>query len=366
MSSSAYFCERYEDAREAFVQEAARVGARLASFPVQGGAQSERTPSTDVACIGSAQAKRALLVVSGTHGPEGLAGSACQRALIDDLSGNGAADGVEVVLVHAVNAWAVANRMRCTEEGVDLNRNYVEFDQLGADLGQSNANYEQLHEYLHVLSNALSAKEFLDQGPGLLSENYGTDAVNTLFQGQYRHIDGVGFGGLAPTAARRRFEQIVSEMLANKTDIAVVDLHTGLGPYGVGLKLSVAQVGSDAALRTQKWYGDDVILINAPDSNLPYRVFGETSQGVAMVLPSARITGLTLEYGTYEVEGLVRCILAEFLLRHRSQLLDEALEDDLKQGISAFFYPSDQGWRERIAAQARSVFSQALTGLNEG
>lgn len=365
MSSNGYFCENYAEARAAFFRDSMSAGARLESFRVEGPNQTEATPCTDVACFGDADAQRALLIVSGTHGPEGLTGSACQRALIDGLREQRTPEGVQIVLVHAVNAWAVASGLRCTEEGVDLNRNYAEFGHDGADLSQANPSYDQVHEYLHRLSHSLSAREFVDQGPDLLSELYGTDAVNILFQGQYRHTDGVGFGGLAPTSARRRFEQIVSRVLPNKRDVAVVDLHTGIGPFGVGMKLSVAEAGSDDALRTRQWYGDDVMLINAPDSNLPYRVFGDTSEGVARVLDGARITGLTLEYGTYEIEGLVRCILAEFLVRHRSQLVDGALVEDLKQEIKTFFYPRDPDWRERVIEQARSVFSQAMVGLTE-
>ncbi len=366
MSSRAYFCESYEDARAQFLRAGTQLGAGLESFPTDGENKAERMSSTDVACFGNPDAKSALLIVSGTHGPEGLAGSACQRALIDDLCKDGPPDGVEVVLVHAVNASAVASGLRCTEEGVDLNRNYTDFSRCSSELHASNRKYDQVHEYIHQLSRSLSATDFLDQGPGLLREHCGTDSVNTLFQGQYRHADGVGFGGLAPTRARLRFEKIVSNVLANKRDIAVVDLHTGLGPFGVGMKLSVAQVGSDDALRTREWYGDDVILINSPESDLPYRVFGDTSEGVARMLDGACITGLTLEYGTYEVEGLVRCILAEFLVRHRSPLVDGELLDELKQEIRAFFYPSDPVWRERVIEQARRVFSQALVGLAAG
>lgn len=362
MSSSEYFCECYEDARAQFLRAGSQMGARVESVL----ADAEINASTDVACFGNADAKCALLVVSGTHGPEGLAGSACQRALIGDLSKSGPPEGVEVVLVHAVNAWAVASGLRCTEEGVDLNRNYAEFDLDGAVLSRSNPGYGKVHEYLHMLSDSLSVMDFLDQGPDLLSERCGADSVNTLFQGQYTHEDGVGFGGLAPTKARMRFEQIVSKVLAHKQDVAVVDVHTGLGPFGTGIKLSVAEAGSERALRTRKWFGDDVILVNAPESNMPYRVFGDTSQGVARMLDAVRITGLTLEYGTYEVDGLVRCVLAEFLIRHRPRLVDAELADELKRDIRAFFYPTDLGWRERVIAQARHVFSQALVGLVEG
>ena len=358
-----YFSETYAHARARFLAMANERGAQVESISAQTKVAVEPEPFTDVALIGPRDASRSLVVVSGTHGPEGLTGSACQQALLDELGDADLPEGVSVLLVHAINAWGVAKGLRCTEEGMDLNRNYADFDAGLPLLESANAEYDAMHAFLHRLAGEVPADAFVADGPSLLVKTCGEDAVNTLFQGQYRHADGVGFGGFVRSAARRRFEHAVTRYLPASEKVAVVDLHTGLGPHGTGLKLSAVEADSKQAARAKRWYGDDVILINDPASNLPYRVFGATSVGVARALPNAQIVGLTLEYGTFEVDGLVRCILAEFLIRHRREGLDDEIEEKLKRDIDAFFYPTDDDWRRRVIAQALTVFSQALAGL---
>ncbi len=369
MTQAAYYSESYAQARKGFLAAAHACGARIESISAQTETPVDPAPFTDAAHLGDEDALRSLVVVSGTHGPEGLTGSACQRALLDDISDSGLPADTSVLLVHAVNAWGVATGLRCTEEGVDLNRNYAEFDNDNSDnndkdaLKASNPEYDAMHDYLHRLADSMSAQAYLACGPSMLTEQFGEGAVNILFQGQHRHANGAGFGGFAPTAARQRLERALTSALSASRDIAVVDLHTGLGPHAVGMKFSVAETGGEEAQRVKSWYGDDVVLTNDADANLPYRIFGETSSGVARALPNARITGLTLEYGTYEVDGLVRCILAEFLIRHRIEMLEEGMANKLTGKISAFFYPESAAWRQRVIAQARAVFSQAFVGL---
>ena len=363
MSSLDFFAETYADTRQQLLRATANVDALVFSWPIQDQVEGETEICTDAVSLGDPGADRAVLLVSGTHGPEGLTGSACQRAVLDDIAKDGLPEGIAVVLVHAINAWGVAAGLRCTEEGVDLNRNYVRFERDTAMLAQRNPGYDDVHEQLQRLAGELSVEEFVQRGPTVLTEQCGSDAINRLFQGQYRCANGVGFGGNAAATARQRLERIVVDVLRDKAEVAVVDLHTGLGPFGDGMKLSLAEFDSDEATRVRRWYGDDVMLVNAPDSGLPYRVFGDTANGVAAVLRDARITGLTLEYGTYEVDGLVRCILAEHLIRHKPEALSDDMRQNLLDRIKTFFYPSDSDWRERVIGQARTIFSQAVAGL---
>ncbi len=363
MTPATYFSETYAETRERFLQAARALRARVESISAQSQIPVDPAPFTDSAHIGPEDAKRSLIVVSGTHGPEGLTGSACQRALFDDIKASGLPADMSVLLVHAVNAWGVATGLRCTEEGVDLNRNYAVFDGDKAALRALNPEYDAMHDYLHGLVDNDSAEAFLEAGPSKLNQKFGEGAVNILFQGQHRHADGAGFGGFAATAARQRLEHAVTRFLSASREVAVVDLHTGLGPHGVGMKFSVATGGSDEAARVKAWYGEDVVLVNDPGANLPYRIFGETASGIASALPNARVTGLTLEYGTYEVDRLVRCILAEFLIRHRAEVLEAGMAARLTGEIGAFFYPTSEAWRETVIAQARTVFAQTFVGL---
>ena len=85
---------------------------------------------TDAAWFGAADARKLLVTVSAFHGVEGYCGSACQLDWI--AQGGPASLGADeaVLVVHAINPYGYAWDRRVTEEGCDLNRNFVDFDAL--------------------------------------------------------------------------------------------------------------------------------------------------------------------------------------------------------------------------------------------
>ena len=94
--------------------------------------------ATDVAIIGSPDAPTRLLVISGTHGVEGFAGSLCQTTWLTE--GASVPDDLAIVLVHAINPYGFAWIRRVNEDNVDLNRNCIDFS---AALPE-NPGYDQL------------------------------------------------------------------------------------------------------------------------------------------------------------------------------------------------------------------------------
>ena len=310
-------------------------------------------------------ARRVLLVLSGTHGPEGLAGSACQRAIIRENLAADLGDSVRLVLIHILNAYGCAMGVRTTEEGVDLNRNFVEFDSCGPVRGCPNQGFAAVHTLLHYQAISKSANDFVSHGLSAVRERFGAKGVNDLLQGQYRVPGGIGFGGSQPTLARNRLERIVTQELAGCTDVACLDLHTGLGNYGEGMLLCLAEPSCAEARRALRWYGPALIMLNAPGSGLPYRVVGDTGTGVAAILPAGSVTSVTLEFGTYELDELVKCALGEYLLRNFRDRLDTHWCKDMLQQIHAFFYPDDAKWQEAVISRALEVTRRAIAGLRE-
>jgi hypothetical protein len=66
-----------------------------------------------------------LVLISGTHGVEGFAGSACQLAAVRlGLFGELPSD-LAVLMIHSINPYGFAFCRRVTESNVDLNRNCV-------------------------------------------------------------------------------------------------------------------------------------------------------------------------------------------------------------------------------------------------
>ncbi len=117
--------EDYVEARGRFRDAAAAAGARLQQYehPLTGPAGESL--ATDVATLGSPDAATRLLVISGTHGVEGFAGSMCQTRWLTE--GVAVPDDVAIVLVHAINPYGFAWIRRVNEDNVDLNRNCIDF-----------------------------------------------------------------------------------------------------------------------------------------------------------------------------------------------------------------------------------------------
>jgi hypothetical protein len=80
----------------------------------------------DVATWGPADARAGLLVISGVHGVEGYAGSACQIGWLKSGGNANWPAGLKLVMIHALNPYGFAWNRRVTEDNADLNRNFVD------------------------------------------------------------------------------------------------------------------------------------------------------------------------------------------------------------------------------------------------
>ena len=138
------FAHNYAEARAKFL--AAAVGARLESHPEPLRGVELETLAMDVARVGADDADAVLIVSSGCHGVEGYAGSGAQAALLHDESFRAKARhaGVALLFIHALNPWGFSFGRRVTHEGVDLNRNFIDFRRPPP----GNPGYDQLAAFL--------------------------------------------------------------------------------------------------------------------------------------------------------------------------------------------------------------------------
>lgn len=243
----------YADSRADFLERARAAGASITGFdhPVTG--PSGEALACDVAWCGPDDAARVVVVVSGTHGVEGFAGSALQRTWLRD--GEPARPGhVAVCLVHALNPYGFAWVRRVNEDNVDLNRNFVDFADPPANDG-----YDRIAD---LLVPADWDEETRADTSARLLEVAGEVGLELLQQwvsgGQYRHPTGLFYGGTGPVWSHRTLEAITSQLLAGRERIAIVDLHTGLGPWGVGELISSDSPDDPAYRRAVDWFGADV------------------------------------------------------------------------------------------------------------
>lgn len=244
-----YFSNSYQDARNLFIQSCGTLAsAEMMSFPV-----IEKDNLFIDAAIFRGSNDSFVVHVSGTHGPEGYAGSAIQSAICTELSekklysSNDSTSLPTIVLVHSLNPYGFSTSRRVNEDNVDLNRNFLTEEGF-KEVMQRDPNLAGYVDLDHLINakQMPTSNIMLNDIWGYLNTfwivfKYGIHQAKKAFvAGNYHKPTGVGYGGQSLTKSA----QILID-LANQLNIptaakhvALIDVHTGLGPYAVDTLLS--------------------------------------------------------------------------------------------------------------------------------
>ena len=352
------FARTYAEARQKFLAAARDAGAAVESIrhPRLGPAGEEL--ATDLALLGNADADKLLIAGSGTHGVEGFCGSGAQVAMLRSGIPDELGEDVALLLVHAQNPHGFANERRVTEDNVDYNRNFIDFD---APLPE-NPDYDALHPHLVPTAWEGPAREAADAGLKCFVDEKGAWAFQAaLSLGQYNHPDGLYFGGTGPTWSRRTISGIIERYGAGRSDVGVIDYHTGLGPRGFGELIVTGGADSDNYDRARLWYGEDAKSPEAGDS-VSAIVNGSLDEGYLNGLPDARVTFIAIEYGTLPPIEVLHALRADNWLYIHGDVASEQGKT-IKQQIRAAFYGEDPQWKADIWRRAEEIARKALYGL---
>jgi len=355
------FAEDYGDARHRFLSVCLKYGA-----PVRSYVNSRRGPkgeelAVDTAWFGAPDARSVMALTSATHGVEGFCGSGCQLDWL--LRGEPARlpDSVAVLVVHALNPYGFAWLRRVTEENVDLNRNGVDF---GAPL-PDNSGYAELRDAFSP--PALSGRVFDEAMKKLADyrERYGDRALRQARTiGQYIDPRGIHYGGGGPTWSRRSLESIIADYwLLGRAQVAVVDYHTGLGPYGYGEPICGSRPGEPGQARARAWYGSSLtepMLGTSTSEVIP----GLTQYIWLRELGPERITFIALEYGTFPRGEVEDATIAEnWLYAYGKPDWDDESARKIRRALRRAYYPDALDWKEMVVSRSRQIIRQTLDGL---
>lgn len=358
--SSGPFSATYVEAREKFLAAATAAGASLAAYTHPETGPDGGVLTTDCAWIGPKDAATVLVLVSGTHGVEGYCGSGAQ---IDWLRrGEAAQIGADkaVLLVHGINPYGFAWQRRVTHENVDLNRNFIDFS---APL-PVNADYEKLAAAVKPADWSPETQAATRKVLREFAETYSFRAMaQAISGGQYTHPDGLFFGGSGPTWSRRTLEQIFRDYLSRAADIGIIDYHTGLGPEGYAEPIICAPQGSPECERALRWYGLAAKSISSGQS-ASAEIAGDWLAAAPRLLAHARVTGISLEYGTQDSNRVLDALRADnWLHAHGDPRGPDAAA--IKAQIRAAFYVDSDIWRGMVLGQSLTAIREAVAGLSE-
>ncbi|HEV2549140.1 MAG TPA: M14 family metallopeptidase [Stellaceae bacterium] len=359
MGPSQYFSASYAEARQKFRDAATTAGARVfAESNERAKGPAGEALATDLAWLGPADAKRVLVTVSATHGAEGFCGSGVQTGTFLSGAASELSHGTALLAVHAINPYGFAWVRRVTEDNVDLNRNFITFR---SPLPR-NEGYALLADAIcpaeWTPAGLAAAKARLDA----FGASHGAAALQrAITSGQYSHADGVFYGGEAPVWSHRMILAVAKRHLAHVERVAVIDYHTGLGPYGHGERIVTHAPASAGFGRAQQWYGDNITSTSLGTSRSS-EISGDLLQGLEDALPHAEVTTMALEYGVRPLDETIDAVRADNWLHTRGRL-DSAQGRDIKAMIRATFYGDADDWKDMIFEQAIEAQRRALRGL---
>jgi hypothetical protein len=358
------FAESYARARVRFLEAAASAGMAIQSHnhPLTG--REGETLAMDVALDGPADAERLLIVSSACHGVEGYCGSGVQVFAAHDVEwrAHASSAGVSVLYIHALNPHGFSFERRVTQENVDLNRNFQNFSQPLP----VNAAYPALHplllptEWPPTAQNAAATDAFVAK--------HGAPAYQAaVSQGQYAFPAGLFFGGTAPTWSNTTLRRVLREHGESARHIGWIDLHTGLGPSGLGERIFAGRDDATVLARTRAWWDGD--------GHTPVTSIYDGSSSSALLTglmwcsvfdecPQAEYTGIAMEYGTLPWADVMAALRADHWLHLHPEAPAEQ-QQVIKRQIRDAFYVDTDHWRAQVITQARQALFQAVNGLSE-
>ena len=364
-SAAAHFAPSYRAARRLFLDASSTAGLTLQTFahPLPG-AEGEALAS-DVTRAGAFDLPALLVISSACHGVEGHCGSGIQHALLSAPAFMAEARdaGVALLFVHALNPHGFSHSRRVTHEGVDLNRNFIDFS---APLPPS-PGYDALAHLLLPETWPPPPENFA--ALQAYAAQHGERALQqAITGGQYRHPPGLFYGGAAPTWSRLTIERVLRQHGVGARRLAWIDLHTGLGPSGHGERIFAARPDAATLARARAWWGTDGGTVTAlhDGSSSASQVGGMLWQAAYSTCPQAEFTGIALEYGTVPLAQTVLALrLDHWCAAHPEVRVDASTElrEAARQAMRDAFYIDTDEWKQQVVAQGLAAARLTLAGL---
>jgi hypothetical protein len=157
-------------------------------------------------------------------------------------------------------------------------------------------------------------------------------------------------------------EGLLSDRFRMCRHLAIIDIHSGLGPFGHGALMAPAAAGPAAVIRARRWYGIGVAEVGG-DGSVSAAVTGDWMSGAVRLLPHVEMTPCAIEFGTQPANRVLEALVGDAWLwaDHAGRV---ARADEVVAEMREAFFPADPLWQGMILGQALSMIGQALEGLS--
>ncbi|MEZ5921992.1 MAG: DUF2817 domain-containing protein [Parvularculaceae bacterium] len=361
--SDKYFSRNYEEGRWRFHDACRQAGAKARARinpHVRGPDGGEL--AIDYAWLGRSDASQVVVLMCGTHGLEASAGAATMLQWL--MHKPAIPQDTGVLLVHGVNAYGWAHSSRGNEDGIDLNRNCIDW----SSAVPVNEAYRELHPMIvRAGADEASMAIFMERFNAVIAEKGEAYAISGVTAGQYKYADGLSFGGGGLSWSAQTLFEIAGENLGRAKKILLIDWHTGIGPYGEPFFiLDDDRASHNFARASSIWpshaiHCDDILGDVSPDYT------GTLISGMRRALAplnDALMLFVTIEWGTYEIAPMLEALLVDRWLRLNTSGNDARAIEDARRLVIERFCPAAENWRQNVLAAAPAVYADALAGVS--
>jgi hypothetical protein len=352
------FSADYPEAREKFLGAARDGGARVSSFVlgIQGPKGGEL--ATDVAWLGAPNSTKVLATISGTHGAEGFFGSATQIEWLRRAKSTQLPKDVAVLHIHAINPYGFAWLRRTNEDNIDINRNWINFDEPLPE----NPLYEELSADLCPADWSPATQAASGARLNTWIGSHGFAAFQKAVSGgQWRHPQGLFYGGVAPSWSRKTLTHILESELNDASRLCVIDFHTGLGPHGYAEPIIGRQRQDPGFARTRAWIGAAAKSVHG-DGSISAEIKGDAMSVVPSLLPHAVVDVVALECGIRPIDEVAMALRADAWLHAHGDPLS-AQAEPIKAKLREAFHSDEPMWQGMALGQGLAACQAALSGL---
>lgn len=311
--------------------------------------------TVDTVWIGSPEAETVLVLMSGTHGVEGYCGSAAQSFLLNGLQHNWLTlpESTAVLMVHALNPWGMQWARRCDQDGVDLNRNFVDFE----NPLPVHPNYEALLTLLQIPDASMRETELQR-----FAESLGQEEFERAFSGgQYSTRWAPFYGGHKAAFSNHVVNNIIDHWQLEGRCLVVIDIHSGLGPWAFGELISDHPIESSGDRFAENLFGSAIAATELGES------YSVTKHGLLDYRWHSLMQNegcfLTLEFGSFGTKSLFQVLLDEHLF-WKGWKQPEASDSGYslqRKAMLNHFCPNDSLWQQAVLFKSWQVAEKILS-----
>ena len=364
MNTESYFSHDYAEARAKFLKAAEACDAKITSYENPALGPNGEKLTTDVAWLGPANAKKVIITISATHGVEGFAGSAIQSGWFETGEAlKNLRPDMALLAIHANNPYGFAWLRRFNEDNIDVNRNFIDFDEKLPE----NKGYDELAKALCPTKWTFLVRTLTLLRIGIYKEIHGEPATQkATSHGQYHYPKGIFYGGSKPTLSRSNLFEILETALKNVEFAAVVDIHTGLGECAADEEIcNLSKADSARINKAKEWYG---LGCKSPeldgDKSVSGGVKGNCVRGIVEKFPDKMVTGISLEFGTQPALKALTAVRADTWLQFYGDQ-NSIKGREIKQQIRDAFYCDDPNWKNTIFEKGVEILNITCEKLSE-